>query len=695
MATKIRIPQLKGASLPENSATALQFREQGQTRDFLQFDTQNSGKKIILGDSTGSSEVAVELDGALEGASVITATDLSGNANTNVPSTLAIKTYVDNQITAQDLDLAGDSGTGAVDLDSQSFTIAGGVGLTSAASNQTVTIDLDDTAVTANSYGSNSGKEYAHFTVDAQGRLSAAASRLISIASTTDTGLAQFASADFAVSGAGLVTIDSGAVLNTQLANSFTRFTGDSGTQQDISLGGTLDIEGTPAEIETAMSNGKVTIGLPNDVEITNDLLVNGKLTVVGDVSSLSTSESVVEDSSLALGLPGGLIEGTFDVISVGTNNDGRVKIFVDGQVYGSLTNGQRVYVVDLNSTDFGGGAGSEKIAQDNGGFAVSNVANAGQSNMEFEITTPHGIFSNTSAGASVTGAATSKIFVSSNLLNAPVNKAGLQFPAVEPVSWLYDSTSDRMVVYGAGSAVDNNNFMVLGGQTTAGYSFVDGSGSIQLAPSKVVSSRSGGAANIQLRMPVDAADEDTFVVMDHAAASAGGLSIGEHTGRLSIDPDNGADRTSVSLVDADTLIANADGSVGRITMQQIGNYVSGNAGSIKLTGSLAQSSGVLQIAGAGALSAGTAYPAAPAAGLGLPTLPASFRGAGADTSKEEFYLNGMLLSRGPDADISGGASPSGDYQYDTDAGNGGGGASMAFSFDLEVGDILVFVHRP
>ena len=55
----------------------------------------------------------------------------------------SIKAYVDSQVTAQDLDVAGDSGTGAVDLDSQSLTIAGTSNeIETSASNQTVTIGL-------------------------------------------------------------------------------------------------------------------------------------------------------------------------------------------------------------------------------------------------------------------------------------------------------------------------------------------------------------------------------------------------------------------------------------------------------------------------------------------------------------------------------------------------------------------------
>ena len=64
----------------------------------------------------------------------------------------SIKAYVDSQITAEDLDIAGDTGTGAVDLDSQSLTIAGTANeIETVASNQTITIGLpNDVSVSNN-----------------------------------------------------------------------------------------------------------------------------------------------------------------------------------------------------------------------------------------------------------------------------------------------------------------------------------------------------------------------------------------------------------------------------------------------------------------------------------------------------------------------------------------------------------------
>ena len=70
----------------------------------------------------------------------VTATTQSAGDNSTKVATTA---YVDSIVTAQDLDFAGDSGTGAVDLDSQSLTIAGTANeIETSASGQTITIGL-------------------------------------------------------------------------------------------------------------------------------------------------------------------------------------------------------------------------------------------------------------------------------------------------------------------------------------------------------------------------------------------------------------------------------------------------------------------------------------------------------------------------------------------------------------------------
>jgi len=70
---------------------------------------------------------------------------------TTLATSESIKQYVDDNVTAQDLDFAGDTGTGAVDLDSQTFTVAGTTNeIETSASGQTITIGLPN-AVTISS----------------------------------------------------------------------------------------------------------------------------------------------------------------------------------------------------------------------------------------------------------------------------------------------------------------------------------------------------------------------------------------------------------------------------------------------------------------------------------------------------------------------------------------------------------------
>jgi hypothetical protein len=90
---------------------------------------------LVIGTATAVTDVDTDL------------TSVSASDDT-LASAKAIKTYVDAQVTAQDLDVAADTGTAAVDLDSQSFTVTGGTGIDTSATGQTVTIGIDSTVAT-------------------------------------------------------------------------------------------------------------------------------------------------------------------------------------------------------------------------------------------------------------------------------------------------------------------------------------------------------------------------------------------------------------------------------------------------------------------------------------------------------------------------------------------------------------------
>ena len=100
-------------------------------------------------------------------------TDLSSvsGSDDTLASAKAIKTYVDAQVTAQDLDATTDSGTIDIDLDSDTLTVAGGEGIDTSATGTTITI---------------TGEE----------------------ATSANKGVASFASADFSVSSGAVSLVD-------------------------------------------------------------------------------------------------------------------------------------------------------------------------------------------------------------------------------------------------------------------------------------------------------------------------------------------------------------------------------------------------------------------------------------------------------------------------------------------------------
>ena len=104
-----------------------------------------TNKTIDVDNNTVSN---IEVDNLKSG---VLDTDLSSVAGTDttLASAKAIKTYVDAQVTAQDLDFSGDSGGAQnVDLDSQSLTFTGGTGIDTTGSAQTMTVAIDSTVAT-------------------------------------------------------------------------------------------------------------------------------------------------------------------------------------------------------------------------------------------------------------------------------------------------------------------------------------------------------------------------------------------------------------------------------------------------------------------------------------------------------------------------------------------------------------------
>ena len=161
-----RIQDIAGAMFSSNTETLITATYQDDDgtidlvvdNDLANYDNTNSAfitaasthtltNKTFDANGTGNSLSNVEVADLAASAIVTESEGLASSDNdTSIPTTAAVKDYVDTNVTAQDLDFAGDSGTGAVDLDSQSLTIAGTANeVDTTASGQTITIGLPAT----------------------------------------------------------------------------------------------------------------------------------------------------------------------------------------------------------------------------------------------------------------------------------------------------------------------------------------------------------------------------------------------------------------------------------------------------------------------------------------------------------------------------------------------------------------------
>ena len=234
--------------------------------------------------------------------------------------------------------IADDSNSYDVTSGNFVLTIAGDTGITTSVSSSTLSIDLDDTAVTPNSYGSATA--IPTFTVDQQGRLTAAGSESIATALTIDdasstqnvdllTDDLQFLAASAneittAVTKVGTdVKVTIGLPDNVTIGNNLTVTTDLSvdgvSNLDNTDIDGTLVVDGSNISLDststlnidnsntsngitigTATSGVPITIGhSTSEVTVGDNLTVNGNFTVVGTQTTLNETVKVVENNTI------------------------------------------------------------------------------------------------------------------------------------------------------------------------------------------------------------------------------------------------------------------------------------------------------------------------------------------------------------------------------------------------------------
>ncbi len=321
--------QVKGTTLSSSDSTVINVNE-GLIVD---------GTTTVSGALSSATSLALATGATVTG--IADEDDMTSNSATLLATQQSIKAYVDTQITAEDLDFSADDSTVlSIDLDSEVLHFAGGTGISTSVSNNTVTHAIDTgTVVTKTDTQTLTNKTLTSPTISSPTITGVTTTTSVTTNDITTNG----SNANLTLDPQGTGTIELAAATNITgnvdvtgtLTTDDITTAGDHTLTGNSTISGTLTVQGTiNADTFISNSNGDITI----DPAGTGAIVLTGPITHAG----IQTTTGQINVDNIR-------IDGN---AITSTNSNGGINITPDGT--GNITLGGNYVAVtnELSAND-------------------------------------------------------------------------------------------------------------------------------------------------------------------------------------------------------------------------------------------------------------------------------------------------------------------------------------------------------
>jgi len=300
---KLGAIKFNGTTLSSDDSTQITIAENIQT----------TGTLNVSGATTLGSTLAVGTSLALATGATVTGIDNGGLATgsaTLLATQGAIKTYVDAQVTASDLDFtADDSTTNSIDLDSEVMQFSGGTGISTTATGNTVTTAIDSTVATLTGSQTLTNKVLTSPTINAATMTGAVAIDGVTIDDNTIKANASNADLELDGSGTGAVKILANATVVGTLNTADVSTTGNTTVSGSLTTGtfnvGDLNI----------LADGTISTDTNGDINI--DPAGTGAIVLTGPITATGTQTTTGQLNVDNLRLDGNVLSATSGAITL------------------------------------------------------------------------------------------------------------------------------------------------------------------------------------------------------------------------------------------------------------------------------------------------------------------------------------------------------------------------------------------